>query len=198
MVECQVPLPKTRPPESLDNLRNIAKTSFFSKVFEAYLSEWLIPIVKPFLDPNQFGIKGGSINHYLVLLLRFIHENLDLKDPHAVVIALIDLSKAFNRVSHQLVIEDLYDMHVPPWLLKILISYLKQRSMVLTFHGATSSPRNLPGSSPQGAFLGIFLFIVKFNGASLRQSIPRINLAVRHKNSFKFKMAVQNKVIHYQ
>ena len=126
-----------------------------------------MPIVRPYLDPNQFGLKGGSINHYLILLLRFIHQNLDLKDPHAVAVALIDLSKAFNRVSHQLVIEDLYDMHVPPWLLQILVSYLTNRSMVLSYKGATSSPRSLPGSSPQGTFLGIFLFIVKFNGAAL-------------------------------
>ena len=49
--------------------------------------------------------------------------------------------------------------------------------MVLSYNGATSSPRNLPGSSPQGAFLGIFFFIVKYNGASLRPSIPR-NLLV--------------------
>ena len=36
-----------------------------------------------------------------------------------------------------------------------------------------SAPRNLPGSSPQGAFLGIFLFIIEYNGASLRPRIPR-------------------------
>ena len=174
VIEYQIPLPKTNPPESVEDLRNIAKTSFFSKVFESYLSDWLMPIVRPYLDPNQFGLKGGSINHYLILLLRFIHQNLDLKDPHAVAVALIDLSKAFNRVSHQLVIEDLYDMHVPPWLLQILISYLTNRSMVLSYNGATSSPRSLPGSSPQGTFLGIFLFIVKFNGAALRPPIPRL------------------------
>ena len=90
------------------------------------------------------------------------------------VVALVDLSKAFNRVSLSMVIEDLYAMHVPPWLLLILISYLSGRSMVLCYKGTTSSPRNLPGSSPQGAFLGIFCFIVKYNGAALRPQIPRL------------------------
>ena len=107
----------------------------------------------------QFGLKGGSINHYLIKLLQFIHTNLDLRDPHAVVLALVDLSKAFNRISH-LVIEDLHDMHVPAWFLRILTSYLTERSMILTYDGAQSSPRNLPGGSPQGTFLGIFLFII--------------------------------------
>ena len=63
--------------------------------------DWLLPIVQPFLDPCQFGLKGGSINHYLIKLLKFIHEQLDHKDPHAVAVALVDLSKAFNRVLHQ-------------------------------------------------------------------------------------------------
>ena len=174
MVEYQVPLPKVYPPASEDDLRNIAKTAFFSKCFESFLSDWLLPIVTPYLDPCQFGLKGASISHYLLKLLKFTYEYLDLKNPHAVVVALVDQSKAFNRVSHQLVIEDLYDMHVPPWLLLILISYLTERSMVMNYNGATSSPRDLPGSSPQGAFLGIFFFIIKYNGASLRPMIPRI------------------------
>ena len=170
-----------QPPSSEDELRNIAKTSFLSKCFESFLSDWLLPIVGPYIDPCQYGLKGASISHYLFQLLRFTHDYLDLKEPFAVVLALVDQSKAFNRVSHQLVIEDLHDMHVPSWLLLILISYLTGRSMVLSYNGATSSPRDLPGSSPQGAFLGIFFFIVKYNGASLRPRIPRILLKIECK-----------------
>ena len=98
-----------------------------------------------------------------------------MKQPHAVLLALIDLEKAFNRVSHQLVIEDLADMHVPGWLLLILISYLTERSMFMRYKGATSTRKLLPGSSPQGAYLGILLFIIIFNGALLRPAIPRPN-----------------------
>ena len=174
VVEHQIPVPKSHPPESEDSLRNIAKTAFLSKVFESFLADWLLPLVEPYLDPCQFGLKGGSITHYLLRLLKFIHEHLDLKSPHAVVVATIDLSKAFNRVSHQMVLEDLYDMHVPAWLLLIIASYLTNRTMILTYNGATAKPRSLPGSSPQGAFMGIFLFIVKYNGASLRPHIPRL------------------------
>ena len=149
-----------------------------SSVFESFLADWLLPIVEPYLDPCQFGLKGASITHYLLRLLKFIHEHLDPKNPHAVVVATRDLSKAFNRVSHQMVLEDLYNMHVPTWLLLIIASYLTNRTMILTYNGATASPRNLPGSSPQGAFLGIFLFIVKYNGAALRPKIPRLALEV--------------------
>ena len=107
--------------------------------------------------------------------MKFTHEFLDLKTPHAVLFALVDQSKAFNRVSHQMVVEDLHAMKVPSWILVILVSYLSGRSMTLYFKGACSSRKMLPGSSPQGAFLGIFLFIIKFNGAALRPEIPRIS-----------------------
>ena len=74
-----------------------------------------------------------SLSHYIIKLLHFIHFNLDSPDPHAVLLACVDMTKAFNTVSHQRVIEDLYDMKVPGWLLLILISYLKDRQIVLKF-----------------------------------------------------------------
>ena len=174
IVEYQTPIPKLNPPSTADDLRNIASTSFYSKQYESFIGEWLFPYVEPFLDPGQCGgLKGSSISHYLVKLLHFIHSYLDRKEPHAVLLALVDLEKAFNRVSHRLVIEDLADMKVPGWLLCILVSYLTERSMYLKFDGATSSRKLLPGSSPQGAFLGILLFLIIFNGALLRPGIPR-------------------------
>ena len=46
-----------------------------------------MPIVEPYLDPCQYGLKGASINQYMRRLLKFIHEYLYLKNPHAVVIS---------------------------------------------------------------------------------------------------------------
>ena len=174
VVEQQTPIPKKNPPSSMEDLRNISGTPFFSKQYESFLSDWLLPIVDPFLDPGQCGgLKKSSISHYLIKLLHFVHFNLDRPDPHAVLLACVDMSKAFNRVSHQRVIEDLYDMKVPGWLLLIIISYLTDRKMVLKFRGVLSAMRMLPGSSPQGTVLGVILFIIIFNSAALRPSIPR-------------------------
>ena len=172
-IEHQVAIPKTYPPEDEDDLRNIAKTPFLSKVYESFVANWLLKYIKPFLDPNQCGLKGSSISHYLIKLLHFIHSTLDSRKPHAVLLACIDLKKAFNRVDHSLVIEDLYDMHTPSWLLKIVASYLSERSMKLCYNGAVCSIKDLPGGSPQGAYLGRLIFIIKCNGVFLRPSIPR-------------------------
>ena len=83
------------------------------------------------------------------------------------------MSKAFNRVDHSLLVLDLYDMHTPAWLLRIIISYLSNRSMYLTYMGAQSTEKLLPGGGPQGAYLGGIIFMIKYNGAFLRPPIPR-------------------------
>ena len=64
-------------------------------------------------------------------------------------------------------------MHTPSWLLNIIVSYLSNRSMFLTYNGEQSTLKKLPGGGPQGAFLGGLIFIIKFNGAFLRPPIPR-------------------------
>ena len=120
-------------------------------------------------------MKGSSIVHYLIRFLHFIHSSLDLKKPHAVLAVLIDLNKAFNRVSHVHVIQDLFDMHAPGWILAILCSYLSGRSMTMSYGSASSSPRSLPGSTSQGALLGGLIFIIKYNGACL---LPQISSPV--------------------
>ena len=177
VVEYQLAIPKVSPPLTEDDLRNIASTAYLSKQYESFLGDWLFTYIEPYIDPGQCGgLKGSSITHYLVKLLHFVHIlYTDSKQPHAVLLALIDLEKAFNRVSHQLVIEDLSDMYVPGWLLLILVSYLTDRSIFMRYKGSMSSRKWLPGASPQGAFLGILLFIIVFNGALLRPAIPRLN-----------------------
>ena len=171
--EHQIPVPKIFPPETEDDLRNISKTPFLSKVFESFMAAWLLPIILPFMDPGQCGLKGLSITHYLIKLLDFVHSSWDKRQPHAVLAACVDLSKAFNRVDHCLVIQDLYDMHTPSWLLKIIASYLSNRSMIMKFKGEYSSRKMLPGGGPQGAYMGGLIFIIKYNGAFLRPPIPR-------------------------
>ena len=109
----------------------------------------------------------------LIKLLHFVHSTLDLRQPHAVLAACIDISKTFNRLDHSLVIQDQYDMHTPGWLLKILMSYLSNRAMYLTYNGSRSDLKMLPGGGPQGAYLGGIIFIVKYNGAFLRPPVPR-------------------------
>ena len=96
VVEYQLAIPKVKPPLAEDDLRNIAGTAYLSKQYESFIGDWIMPYIEPFIDPGQCGgLKGSSITHYLVKLLNFVHINLDKRQPHAVLLAMIDLEKAF-------------------------------------------------------------------------------------------------------
>ena len=79
-------------------------------------------------------------------------------------------------------------MHVPAWLLRIMVSYLTERKMIMRYCGQESKVRMLPAGGPQGAYLGILIFIIKFNGAFLRPPIPRDLIApINQSESVKVK-----------
>ena len=61
----------------------------------------------------------------------------------------------------------LSDWGVPAWLLRILISYLTERTMVLKYGGAISDPQSLPGGSVQGSLIGILIFIIELSDAGM-------------------------------
>ena len=163
-VEYVTPISKIPQPETEDDLRPIALTSFFSKVMEQFVVMWLLETVGDKLDIRQYGgIRGNSVQHYLIELLNFILYNQDNTEPTAILACLVDFSKAFNRQDHSILITKLSDMGVPPWLLKLVISFLTKRKMVVRYKGESSSVKELPGGGPQGALLGLLLFLVLVN-----------------------------------
>jgi len=177
-MEHAIVLHKTSDPRLVkdeNDTRTISKTCFLSKVLESLLAGWLLPLVEPYLDPGQCGgLARSSTTHYLIKLLDFVHTTIDQQVPHAAVLAAMDLSKAYNR-GDSMVVEDLHAMHAPGWLLALICSYLSSRTMALTYQGATSSTRDMPGGYGAGTWLGGFLFIIKFHGICLRPEIPRPN-----------------------
>ena len=169
-VEYGIPLQKQDNPQNEDDLRVISLTSFFSKVSEQFVIDWLLQYVGDKIDWRQYGgTKGSSISHYLIDLVNFVLYNQDLKTPHTVIAAMIDFSKAFNRINHNLIITTLSEMGVPGWLLKIVMGFLEERELILRYKGCSSSRKSLPGGGPQGTKLGLFLFLILINAAGYQK-----------------------------
>ena len=79
--------------------------------------------------------------------------------------AMVDYEKAFNRQNHNILITKLNDMGVPGWLLTVVIGFLENRQLVVTFKGEQSKKKDMPGGGPQGTILGMFLFLILINDA---------------------------------
>ena len=170
--EYVTPIPKSYPTDTLDDLRNISLTPDLSRDYDQFLVDWLLPYIKPRLDPGQFGgLKGGSIVQYLVVFFHFILSNTD-KPSNSIMAALVDFSKGFNRLNHNKILIRLSDWGVPGWLLKILASYLTDRSMLLRYKNEQSSEHFLPGGGPQGVTLGLLMFLVEVNDAGMDPPPP--------------------------
>ena len=87
----------------------------------------------------------------------------DSNQPTAVVNLLADWSKAFNKCNHNIIMRILASLRVPMWLLRLILSYLENRKMILRFRGCTSDPEDMPGGMPQGTLLGVILYILYIN-----------------------------------
>ena len=66
------------------------------------------------MDFRQYGgTKGSSSSHYIIDMITFILYNQDPKEPKAVLTAMVDFEKAFNRQNHHKLITKLSDMGTP-------------------------------------------------------------------------------------
>ena len=165
------PIAKTQPPLTEDDLRPIAMTSFFSKIMEQFVVSWLLEIVGKKMDFRQYGgNKGNSITHYLIEFLNFILHQQE-NEATAVLACLVDFSKAFNSQDHSILVTKLSDMGVPGWLPRLVIAFLKNRSMKVKYKGKYSKLFSLPGGGPQGSLLGLFLFLVLINDAGFKGQV---------------------------
>ena len=157
-------------PLTEDDSRIICLTPFFSKLFEKVVLKWLLHYISDKLDLSQYGVrKGTSINHYLIDFITFILYNQDLTKPLAVLAAMVDYRKAFNRQNHSILITLLGDMGVPGWLLNIVVGFLVERELILSYRGAKSGSKDMPGGGPQGSVLGMFLFIILINSVGFQE-----------------------------
>ena len=115
---------------------------------------------------NDFNSSRGT--PCMTSWYNFILSNQDNKAPTAILACIVDFSKAFNRQNHNILITKFSEMGVPVWLLRIVMSFLEGRTMVVRHKGATSSSRALPGGGPQGTLLGLLLFIVLINDVGFK------------------------------
>ena len=174
-VEFGIPLQKVENPKNEDELRIISLTSFFSKVFEKFVMDWLLEHIGHHIDRAQYGgLKGNSVAHYLIDLINFVKYNQDLKDIRAVLAVAKDFSKVFNRQNHNILIRLLSDLGVLGWLLSIVIGFLENRELEVSYKGEVSGRKLLPGGGPQGTILGMFLFLILINEAGFRDNLNNV------------------------
>ena len=154
--EYVTPIPKVPIPQSPNDLRNISCTMLISKVYESFVLNWLG--AQTGLRENQFGgVKGSGSEHLLVRMWQDILQALE--DPRAaVLLTSIDFAKAFNRLDFNHCLRTLRDKGASNGALRVVASFLSDRTMMVKVGSSFSQPRRVLGGVPQGSILGVFLF----------------------------------------
>ena len=123
-----IPIPKISSPQDITkDLRPISLTSTLSKICERFVTDWLLEYVKEKIDRRQFGsLKNTSTTH---ALLSFVHHLLYETDipKTAVRVFLLDFSKAFDLIDHNILLYKLYEMKVPSKIINWIRSFLFER-----------------------------------------------------------------------
>jgi ribonuclease P/MRP protein subunit RPP40 len=93
-------------------------------------------------------------------LLEFSHElSITVNDKTQTDVIYLDYAKAFDTVSHSLLIDKLNIFKIYPTMIKLLSSYLQNRSQIICIDSIFSNPVKDTSGVPQGTLLGPFLFI---------------------------------------
>ena len=138
-------------------------TPILCKELETHAVALLWQCVGHKIDPKQFGtVKGSSTVHALVELMHHCYHETDGSDKFARIL-LLDYTKAFDLINHQILMEKLEKLEVPKFLLKWIAMFLTERKQQVRIGNHHSSWLTLQGGVPQGTKLGPVLFILMIN-----------------------------------
>ena len=146
----------------VENYRPVSVLPTVSKIFERIIQKQFSAHVNEFLSPYLCGYRKGFNTQYALLsLIKKWKKTLDNKGYTGAI--LMDLSKAFDTIQHELLIAKLYAYGFSKDSLKIISSYMSDRWQRTKIDKFFSSWSALLKGVPQGSVLGPILFHISLN-----------------------------------
>jgi len=171
-----VPIPKTKPPK-IDNLRPISLNHTPMRIFETLVSENIKYFISDKLLFNQFGFRAKSSTCCaLIHLMNYVTSFLENASVEYVSIISYDLSKAFDKVDPQLLLNKL-PKYLPNGYIKWFENFLQNRKQKVIYKNLSSNVRNVTSGVPQGSILSPILFNIFIDDLQFEENIKLIKYA---------------------
>lgn len=146
--------------DDIANYRPLSILPTLSKIFERAAANQIIAYLENNnkINRNQHAYRSKhSTITCLVEVLDHIYKLFDQKRCSAIVS--LDLSKAFDSISHTLLLHKLTKLGVGEGILKWTKSYLMNRKQRTKFKSFISKEETIVSGIPQGSIIGPLLFI---------------------------------------
>lgn len=154
------PVPKVTSPQNLSDLRPISVTPILSRLVEKLIArKYLTPALPTKLLEDQYAYRPtGSTTAALVDISH--HITLMLETNTYVRCILIDYSKAFDTINHEILFAKLRTLSIPQLIKQWIMNFLTGRTQAVVTEGTTSNWLPISRSIVQGSGLGPMLFVV--------------------------------------
>ena len=153
------PIPKVDHPTSIEEYRPISVLPVLSKVYERVILHQLCAYIDnaTLYNTTQSGFRKGHSTSTILLKIR--DDIIRAMNRSEVTLAiLIDYSKAFDTIEHELLLTKLLKLGFSVDAIKILHSYLTDRNQYVQIDDKSSSLSSIFFGVPQGSILGPVLF----------------------------------------